>query len=484
MIRFAKIVIVYLGLCLYMGGALASTHDLVLANGQVMDPESGLNAVRHVGIKDGSVTAISTAPLQGKEVIDVTGLVVVPGFIDLHAHGQDRKSHRLQAQDGVTTALELEIGTFPIAKWYARKEGRGIINYGASVSHKSVRKAVLKDPSDPIYDRATKTQMKQMAELVKQGIAEGGLGIGYGIQYTPGASREEILRMFDIAAKHELTNFVHIRYAGMVEPGSSVEAVQEVLANIAVTGGSLHIMHIGSSGLGQTPLLLKMLKGAHQNGLDVTTEVYPYTAASTNIKTAIFDSGWRERLGADYSDLEWVKTGERLTEESFKRYRQQGGMVIAHIIPRKMVELAVEHPAVMIASDGMSFRREGGRAHPRGAGTFARVLGRYVREKKNLTLMKALRKMTLMPAQRLEQAVPQMKNKGRIKVGADADITIFDANLVIDKATFKKPAQASAGINYVLVGGTFVVKDGNLIKRVYPGKAIRRDRSNMESLAQ
>ena len=462
MIRLALIATVCLTFCTGLVTAQPASYDLVLAQGRVMDPESGLDAVRYVGIRDGRIAALSAEPLEGREVIDVSGLVVAPGFIDLHAHGQDLFSSRLQAQDGVTTALELEGGAFPIAAWYAKRAGKAVIHYGASVSHSSAHFAALRDTTTTVYDRATPAQIARMQDLIRQGLREGGLGIGYGIQYIPGASHEEILRMFEVAAEHEVTNFVHIRYAGLIEPGSAIEAVQEMVANAAATGASVHIVHIGSSGLRHVPLLLDMIDGAQQRGLDVTTEVYPYTAASTNIKAAIFDPGWRERFGADYDAIEWVATGERLTKETFERYREQGGMIIAHVIPEAMVDYAVAHPRVMVASDGVPFIN--GRAHPRGAGTFARVLGRYVRERQSLTLMQALGKMTLMPAQRLEAAVPQMQSKGRLKVGADADITIFDAGVVEDRATFGEPAQASAGIAHVLVGGTFVVRDGALVE--------------------
>ena len=259
----------------------------------------------------------------------------------------------------------------------------------------------------------------------------------------------------------------------MVEPGSSIEAVHEMIANAASTGAGVHIVHIGSSGLGQVPTLLSLIEGAQERGLDVTTEVYPYTAASTDIRAAIFDPGWRERFGSDYGDIEWDATGERLTEETFNERREAGGRIIAHIIPQEMFELALAHPLVMVASDGVPFLD--GNGHPRGAGTFARVLGRYVREEGLLTLMDALRKMTLMPAQRLEAYVPQMANKGRLRVGADADITVFDPATVIDNATFEAPTQPSGGIEHVLVSGTFVVRDAELIEDALPGQAIRRD---------
>ena len=447
------------------------TFDLVIENGRVIDPESGLDAIRSIGIRAGRIEKISAVELEGRETIDATGLVVAPGFVDLHAHGQDPFSSRLQALDGVTTALELEGGVFPVPQWYADREGRAAINFGATVSHGRVRRSVLGDDG-AVYGLASEDQMREMESRVGAGLDEGSLGIGFGIQYTPGASREEIYRIFKVAAKEGTVNFVHIRFAGQIEPGSAVEAVQEMIANSAAANAAVHIVHIGSSGLRQVPLLLDMIETAQSRGLDVTTEVYPYTAASTGVQAAIFDPGWRERLGAGYGDIEWVATGERLTEETFNQYRAQGGTIIAHIIPEETVETALAHPLVMVASDGVGFVN--GRAHPRGAGSFSRVLGRYVRERNVLSLMDALGKMTIMPARRLEAAVPQMRTKGRIRVGADADITIFDSNTVLDRATFAEPAQASRGVIHVIVDGTFIVRDTEFVENVFPGRAIRR----------
>jgi dihydroorotase len=205
--------------------------------------------------------------------------------------------------------------------------------------------------------------------------------------------------------------------------------------------------------------------------MDITTEVYPYTAACTMLESAMFDPGWQDNLKINYGDLTWAATGERLTRETFERYRKQGGWVIMHLMKDENIERAIAHPGVIIASDGVPFI--GGKGHPRGAGTFARVLGHYSRDKKLLPLMDALAKMTILPARRLEGFVPAMKAKGRMAVGADADITVFDPATVLDLATFEAPTTPSAGIAHVIVNGTLVVRDGQLVKGAMPGRGVR-----------
>jgi N-acyl-D-aspartate/D-glutamate deacylase len=457
----------------------APEFDIVLANGRVMDPESNLDAIRHIGIRAGKIAAISARPLPGGTVVDVKGLVIAPGFIDLHSHGQDDENYRYKARDGVTTALEMEVGVSPVTAWYTQRVGKSLVNFGATVGHIPVKMAVMKDtgaflPRDnAINRRSTPDEVRQVTDLIKQGLDEGALGIGFGINYVPTTTRTEVFDLFALAAERGVANYVHVREAGAVEPGSAIGALQEVLADAAGTGAALHVVHITSTCLRQTSTCLQMIEGAARHGLDVTTEAYPYTATQTRLESAIYDEGWQEKLGITFKDLQWVATGERLTAETYARYRKEGGYVIGHAIPEEISRLAAGNPRVMVASDGLIENRQG---HPRGAGSFARVLGVYVREQKALSLMDAIRKMSLLPAQRLEKAVPAMRLKGRVKVGADADLTIFDPATVIDRATFEQPALYSEGITHVLVAGVFVVRDEKIVEGAKPGQAIRRQR--------
>ena len=469
----------------------------VLAGGRVIDPESGLDAVRDVGIRDGRIVAISEEPLDkelspGGLQIEADGLVVAPGFIDLHAHGQSDDAIRYRIRDGVTTALELEVGYSHIANWLASRQGRMRTHYGASVSHSAVRAlampalreavriaepqlkaaAVADEPlmaqsQIDLFDRARNASLPEDARdelyrLFDQGLREGGLGFGVSHQYYPGATRREILDVFRLAARRQAPIFVHVRAMG-------IDAMQEVIADAAATGAPLHIVHVNSMSLNEAPEVLDLIDGARRHGIDVTTEAYPYTAASTLIDSAIFDEGWQEKLDISYGDLQWQATGERLTRESFESYYDEGGVVIIHLMKEPMIELAVGTPFVMIASDAMPYDP---RAHPRSAGTFARVLGRYVRERETLDLVTALRKMTLMPARRLEQIAPAMKHKGRVQVGADADLVLFDPATVTDNATFEEGLDYSTGIEHVLVSGTPVVRNGEIVEDAFPGRPV------------
>jgi N-acyl-D-aspartate/D-glutamate deacylase len=460
--------------------------DVVLVGGRVLDPETNLDAVRAVGIKGGRVVSVTVAVPAARDTVDVRGLVVAPGFIDLHVHGQNSISYQYMARDGVTTALELELGTYPVSPWYADRVGKTLINFGVSASHPGARRAMLDGDSTAegaaviaatgpfVRSPIEHARLPELERRLDAALDDGALGIGMGINYTPAATREEILRAFGVAARHHAPVFVHLRSAGLIDSAGGVAGVQEVIADAAATGAPLHVVHVTSMGLGATPVLLDLIDGARARGLVVTTEAYPYTAGATMLQSAIFDPGFRERLGIDYKDILWPATGERLTAESFERYRKQGGLAIIFSIPESAADQAYRVPHVMVASDGgFSFQNGSPIGHPRSAGTHARILGRFVRERGVISLMDAVRKMTLLPARRLERVDPDMKRKGRVQPGADADLVVFDPARVIDRATFEQPAQYSDGIVHVLVNGVFVVRGSNLVPGVAPGRPVR-----------
>lgn len=449
----------------------ANGYDVVILHGRIIDPESKLDSIRNIGITHGTILAVADRTLRGTMSIDATGLVVSPGFIDLHQHGQDEENYQCKAMDGVTSALELEYGTADVDRWYAERDGKALVNYGVSVGHMPIRMSVMRNSDsttrsgDAAHRAATEDEIEEMKRQVQQGLRRGAVSVGFIIGLTPGASRGEILEMFRVAAQFGAPSHVHFR------DGDEQEALEEVVAAAETAGASLHVVHLSSGveGMPTARRLLRTIENAQSRGWDVTTETYPYGASMARIESLWFDD-WESWPESSFTRLQWVATSERLTRESFKRYRGIGGWVVNHQTPPDVVDAVVTSPLTMIASDGLL---ENGKGHPRTCGTYSRILGHYVREVNALTLMDALRKMTLMPAQRLERRVPMMRNKGRIRVGADADLTIFDPVRVIDKATYSEPAKYSDGIRFVLVNGVAVVKDGQLQRGIAPGRPVR-----------
>jgi len=455
----------------------AQQYDLVLQGGRVMDPETGMDAVRNVGIRDGKIVSISSEPLNGRRVIQASGLVVAPGFIDLHQHAQDLASQRAKALDGVTTALELEIGAPDVAKFLAGKQGHSLIHYGTSASQVAARSFAFGVPlpegailpqSGPATDQpATPAQIEAMRNRLRAELDAGGLAIGMGIAYTPGATRLEVIDVFRLAAGRRVPVYTHVRSSGRVEPGSSIESISEVIGAAAITGASLHIVHINSSCASDSLECLSMVEGARSRGLDVTTEAYPYIAGMTAINSAVFNPGWQERLGISYDSLMIPDTGEHLTKARFDALHASSAtqFVIVFGNTQEVIDKVIPNPLVMIASDGLE-------GHPRNAGTFSRVLAQYVREKGTITLMDALRKMCLMPSEMLERSTPAARQKGRLQEGADADIVVFDPATITDRSTFAKPMEPSVGVHYLVVGGTVVVDEGKILPNIFPGRAL------------
>jgi dihydroorotase len=443
------------------------TYDLVVANGRVIDPESKLDAVRHVGIRGNRIEAISETPLTGTRVVDAKGLVVAPGFIDLHEHGQQEESYALMVRDGVTSALELEVGTGDVGHWYAERAHGQIVNYGVSVGHIKARMKVLNDPGTALLPAgvggsgvATEAQIAAMESILRKGLAEGAVAVGFGSAYTPGATMAEIERMFRVAAEGNASAHIHMR--------NGVAGLDSTIAAAANAHAKLHVVHVNSSGDTSLTTFLAHIQAARDKGQDVTTEAYPYGAGMTEIQSALFDD-WKTWPDAKFQLHQLVSTGERLNRKTFEEARKKGGTVIIHGRSEEQTREAIVSPLTMIASDGFI---ENGRGHPRTSGSYSKVLGKYVRDEKALPLADAIRKMTLMPAQRLEARAPAMTQKGRVKVGADADLTIFDPATVIDRSTYENATIAAAGIPYVIVNGQIVVDSGR-VTSARPGRAIR-----------
>jgi hypothetical protein len=481
-------------------------YDVVINGGRVMDPESGLDAVRNVGIKGDKIAVITEEPIQGKEAIDAAGHVVAPGFIDLHAHGQGPFDIKTKLRDGVTSPLEIEAGAFPVDVFYKEREGKAQANYAASIGHVWARMAAL-DGVDPkglgLYTGAMNScvadgsqwhekntddpkDIERIMANIEAGLKQGAVGIGVPVGYYNKCSSAELEDVFALAKRYNTFVTTHVRYMSNIQP-SGIMGVLEVIALSFTHDVPLLIHHIHSTSLHRTKEALAVVDAAQTRGLNVIAEAYPYDFGSSVIGADYLGEGFQESMLMDYSDIMYIKTGERMTKELLAKYRKEdpGGFMMMHHMRMPDVDAAMQHEGVIVGSDGMGFAGADGKplewddapekgvAHPRGAGCYAKTL-RLVREGDYMPLMTAISKMTYLTARWLEDFVPDMKQLGRLKPGAIADIAIFDPDTVTDNAVAEtgKMALPSTGIPYVLVSGTIVVKDSEVLK-VYPGRAIK-----------
>ncbi|GLZ30944.1 D-glutamate deacylase [Lentzea sp. NBRC 105346] len=486
-------------------------HDLALCAGRVIDPETGLDAVRHVAVDDGRITAVSEQPLRARRVVDVTGQVVAPGFIDLHSHALTPTSMRLQALDGVTTALELEAGAPRLEGAYrdAALEGRPI-NYGYSASWAAARMSVMDglDPhtmsthltahmSGPRWGvEGTPDDTRRILDILESELELGALGIGVLIGYAPHVSHREYLEVARLAARYDVPTFTHARHKNGAEPGTALQGIQEVVAVGLGTGAHMHLCHINSTSLQQIDVVTELVGNARAHGVRVTTEAYPYGASMTAIGAAFLHPDNLPRLGITPSHIVYTPTGERPASARRLmqlRTRDPGGLAVIRYLDESradeqdLLRRALLFNDTMIASDAMPLQGRGGTrlkgtewppppdaiTHPRSTGTFARTLRTLVRESGLLTLPQAIRRATLLPAQTLERMCPDAARKGRVQPGADADLVVFDPLTVRDRSTYADPTRPSRGFSQVLVGGQFVVRDGEIDVGAMPGRALR-----------
>jgi len=448
-------------------------YDVAILGGRVMDPESGRDQVANVGIRGERIAVITAEPIRGRRTIDATGHIVAPGFVDiLSGIRPERKAHADKVADGVTTAFGMHGGPLDVEGYAAeQRAARPIVNYAATVSHRAVREAA---GATERYGSATPEQVEEMKGLARRAIRAGAVGIGFGLNYSPGAEYEEVYAMFQVAADEGVPAHLHARYKGNVFPLTMSLAAMEVVAMAAATGAQAQLAHLISSTVGSAPLSIALAEGASAHGVDVGFDFHVWTRNQTSLQSALYDEGWQERFGgADYSDIYVARTQERLDSARFHELRAEPERISVQteFIPEEEIVMGLESPLGIVSSDGGGL--VDGTGHPRSVGTFARFLGRYVRELGVVGWMEGIRKITVLPASRLEKAVPRMRLKGRLQVGADADVTVFDPETVRARATYANPDQRSAGIPWVIVNGRVVVDDGVVLDGPAPGQWLR-----------
>jgi cytosine/adenosine deaminase-related metal-dependent hydrolase len=486
-------------------------HDLVLSGGRVVDLETGLDRRCDVAIDGRRVAAVGDA-LEGSTTIDVSGLVVAPGFVDLHSHAQTLPGRRLQACDGVTTALELEAGRAPVDRAYTREEQRGSpIHYGFSASWAVARMhvvagGVLDGGAGAVFgtglvgeewqQAASPMQLAQILDQIASDIAAGALGIGILVGYTPGVDPAEYLAVAQLASSAGVPTFTHSRDIVELAPWTLVDGAEELVRAAGDTGAHMHYCHINSTSSRHIDRVLALVARCQSEGSHVTTEAYPYGSGSTAIGAAFLaPERVRERFRGTTA-ITYLPTGERVADEARLRELREtnpGGLVIAEFLDEdNPVDLALlrrslTFPQSVVASDAMPPMWTGSArpdlaewplppqvvTHPRTAGTFSRAL-RLWREE-GTPLIEAIGRSTLLPASVLEGAAPAMRKKGRVQAGSDADLVVFDAEAITDRATYLASTRPSAGIAHVIVDGTFVVRDGELVQDAFPGRAIRAE---------
>jgi hypothetical protein len=492
-----------------------AAYDIVISGGRVIDPETKLDAKRNVGIKGGKIAAVTEKAIEGKETIDAKGHVVCPGFIDMHFHNVDSAfGVKVGLRDGVTTPMELEVGVYPVDKWYASHEGKTQSNYGASVTSMGIREIlhnpafnevfhggflsdIMVDPKDSkasmkwSTEKSTTEQIQKFGEMLDEGLSKGSVGVGHAVGYmVGGCSQEESILCQKMAGKYGAAVYVHGRFSGQMPPTSGILGFLEMMAPQEIYGGGIVFQHMTAQALSETMPALKMFDDARAKGIQVIGEIYPYNYGATILGADyLHPDNYGPNMGRDYKDIIETATLKPYTKESYTKAVASAPMtsVMFYNATEENLYEGLAHPSTVIGSDAFPYTvRDTGKTaldwdtpydavngHPRGSGSHARLLSLTREKKVDIPLSLAVSKMTYMIADFLENnGVPQMADKGRIQEGKDADITIFDPKTVTDNSTMKDGGLPSTGIPYVVVNGTVVVKDSEVLKGVFPGKPI------------
>ncbi|WP_027526753.1 amidohydrolase family protein [Bradyrhizobium sp. Ec3.3] len=488
---------------------------LVITGGRVVDPASGMDAVGDVAVMDGRIVAVGTGLGGAERTIDATGLVVAPGFIDLHAHGQSIPADRMQAFDGVTTTLDLEAGVLPVAAWYRKQAAKGrVLNYGASANWAFARigamtgsnsESSLEAFGNAMRDRrwidnvASDTEVRGILDRLAGGLDEGGIGIGILNAYAPGAGVQELTAVCQLAATHDVPTFTHVAFMSRIDPESAAEAYVRLIGYAGATGAHMHICHFNSSSKTDIERCVELVAKAQAQGLPITVEAYPYGTGSTVLAAAFFsDPEFVARNGTGYDSVQRVADGRRFRDREellAAQAAEPSTLVLWHILDiennahhRDLLDMSVLYPGGAIASDAMPWTLSDGRtytgdawplpkdatSHPRSAGCFTRFIREWVRERRTVSLLEGIRKCALIPAQILEHSTPAMRAKGRLAAGADADIVVFDYETLTDRAEFSAMNRAAEGVRHLVVSGHPLITDGVLDVAARPGRPVRR----------
>ena len=486
------------------------TYDVVLRGGRVIDPESGLDAVRDVAIAGDRVAAVGTGLPPGRQEADVEGQVVTAGFVDLHSHAHDLGSARLRVADGVTTALELEAGATPVAAAYAAAAAAGRpLNYGFAASWALARMSVLAGVSaggsvellfaklaDPRWQRAaTPGEIGRVLRILESDVADGALGIGLLLGYAPGTTPEEYVAVAALASAGGVPTFTHARDLIEFTPGGPVDGAEEIVRTAGETGARMHYCHLNSTTVRHADRVLGLVERAQRAGAQVSTEAYPYGAGMTGIGAAFLAPDRLAARGLTPTSIIYAPTGEEVSTAarlSELRAADPGGLAVIRQLDdddpadQSVLLRYLTFPGSVIASDAMPLTWIGAVrepatwplppaafTHPRTAGTYARSIRTLSRDGGGLSLPEILAKCSLHPAALLQDRVPAMRRKGRVSEGSDADIVVFDPENITDQATYSDSTRPSSGIRHVLVNGTFVVRDGRLDTDALPGRPVR-----------